>query len=625
MAVLGVIADDFTGATDIAGMLVKGGMRTIQTIGVPAKGMIPDDVDAVVVALKTRSIAAKDAVAQSLDALKALQAAGCVRFFFKYCSTFDSTDAGNIGPVGDALLEALGAKQAIYCPAFPENGRTIFFGHLFVGDVLLSDSRMRHHPLNPMTDASLVRVLARQTEHKVGLVALKQVQAGSATLRAALDKLAADGVRHVVVDAVADTDLGIIGEAVGDDLLVTGGSGVALGLPAAYRRRGLLAHKANADTLPKITGAAAVLAGSCSAATLGQIAAFKGPHLHLDTDAICRGEAVADKALAWAKDKLGNGPILLSASEDPDAVKALQAKYGVEKSSHAIEKTMAALAKGLVAAGVAPPGRGRRRNLGRRGRRARRDGAAHRPGDRSRRAVDGIGRRQAAPAGAEVRQFRRARFLHQGVPASMSSTESKTRDAICALGAKLAARGLCPGTSGNISARVADGWLMTPTNSSLGELLPGQLSKIDLSGKHVAGDPPTKEALLHRSVYDVRPKDGAIVHLHCTHAVAISCLDPSCHHNKESTLPPITPYFVMRVGKLPLVPYFKPGDPKLADAIRDYAKGHRAVLLANHGPVVAGTSLSAASASIEELEETAKLHLLLQGFKVRLLSDAQVT
>ena len=176
------------------------------------------------------------------------------------------------------------------------------------------------------------------------------------------------------------------------------------------------------------------------------------------------------------------------------------------------------------------------------------------------------------------------------------SKEDKAREAVCALGAKLAARGLCPGTSGNISVRIADGWLMTPTNSSLGELDPAQLSKLDSNGKHVGGDPPTKEALLHRSVYDVRPKDGAIVHLHCTHAVAISCLDPSCHHNKETTLPPITPYFVMRVGKLPLVPYFKPGDPKLADAIRDYAKGHRAVLLANHGPVVAGSSLSAASA-----------------------------
>jgi uncharacterized protein YgbK (DUF1537 family) len=352
MAILGIIADDFTGATDIAGMLVKGGMRTIQTIGLPAQGTIPDDVDAVVVALKTRSIAAKEAVTQSLDALKALQAAGCARYFFKYCSTFDSTDQGNIGPVGDALLEALKGKQAIYCPAFPENGRTIFFGHLFVGDLLLSDTHMRHHPLNPMTDSSLVRVLARQTRHKVGLVPLKQVQAGSASLRAALDKLAADGVRHVIVDAVADTDLGIIGEAVGDDLLVTGGSGVALGLPAAYRRRGLLAHKAGADALPKVGGASAVLAGSCSAATLGQIANFKGAHLALDTDAICRGEPVSDKALAWAKDKLGNGPILLSASDKPEAVKALQQKYGVEKSSHAIEGTMATLAKGLVAAGV---------------------------------------------------------------------------------------------------------------------------------------------------------------------------------------------------------------------------------------------------------------------------------
>ena len=228
MAILGVIADDFTGATDIAGMLVKGGMRTIQTIGVPSAGTITDDVDAVVVALKTRSIPAKEAIAQSLAALKALQAAGCVRFFFKYCSTFDSTDAGNIGPVGDALLDTLKARQAIYCPAFPVNGRTIFFGHLFVGDLLLSDTHMRHHPLTPMTDASLVRVLARQTKHKVGLAPLRQVQSGSAALRSALDKLAAENVRHVVVDAVADTDLGIIGEAVGDEALVTGGSGVAL-------------------------------------------------------------------------------------------------------------------------------------------------------------------------------------------------------------------------------------------------------------------------------------------------------------------------------------------------------------------------------------------------------------
>jgi len=186
----------------------------------------------------------------------------------------------------------------------------------------------------------------------------------------------------------------------------------------------------------------------------------------------------------------------------------------------------------------------------------------------------------------------------------MSTTETKMREQICALGAKLAARGLCPGTSGNISARIADGWLMTPTNSSLGELEPGQLSKIDLSGKHVAGDPPTKEALLHRSVYDVRPKDGAIVHLHCTHAVAISCLDPSCHHNAETTLPPITPYFVMRVGKLPLV---------------------RAVLLANHGVVAVGASLQAAVILAMEVENLAGqyLDLLAAGLKPVLLNKRE--
>jgi uncharacterized protein YgbK (DUF1537 family) len=352
MAVLGVIADDFTGATDIAGMLVKFGMRTIQTIGVPPRATVPDDVDAVVVALKTRSIPARDAIAQSLSALDALRGAACVRFFFKYCSTFDSTNDGNIGPVCDALLDALAARQSIHCPAFPVNGRTIFKGHLFVGDVLLADSHMRHHPLNPMTESNLVRVLQRQTRHKVGLAMYDRVQAGAASLRDTLDRLARDGVRHVVVDAVADSDLGIIGEAVGDDTLVSGGSGVALGLPAAYRRRGLLAHKSDVDALPRVEGAAAVLSGSCSAATLGQIASFKGAHLALDTDAICRGENVATAALDWARGRLGNDPILVSASDKPEAVKALQAKYGVEKSSQAIEKTMARVARGLVEAGV---------------------------------------------------------------------------------------------------------------------------------------------------------------------------------------------------------------------------------------------------------------------------------
>ena len=204
------------------------------------------------------------------------------------------------------------------------------------------------------------------------------------------------------------------------------------------------------------------------------------------------------------------------------------------------------------------------------------------------------------------------------------NSDSKARDAICATGAKLAARGLAPGTSGNISVRIEDGWLMTPTNSSLGDLDPARLSHIDATGKLVTGDAPTKESFLHRAIYDVRSKDMAVVHLHSTHAVAVSCLDPGHHHSAACVLPPLTPYFVMRVGSLPLVPYFRPGDLALAEAIRDYARGHHAVLLANHGPVVAGTTLAAATAAIEELEETAKLHLLLQGLKLRLLTPAQV-
>lgn len=204
------------------------------------------------------------------------------------------------------------------------------------------------------------------------------------------------------------------------------------------------------------------------------------------------------------------------------------------------------------------------------------------------------------------------------------SAEDAARDAICRVGRSLAAKGLAPGTSGNISVRLADGWLLTPTNAALGDLDPGRLTRLDGEGRVVSGDPPTKESFLHRAVYDVRPGDGAVVHLHSTHAVAVSCLDPEHHHSPDSALPPITAYFVMRVGTLPLVPYFRPGDLRLAEAVRERARGHQAVLLANHGPVVAGTSLSAAVAAIEELEETAKLHLLLRGMRVRHLTDAQI-
>jgi ribulose-5-phosphate 4-epimerase/fuculose-1-phosphate aldolase len=201
-------------------------------------------------------------------------------------------------------------------------------------------------------------------------------------------------------------------------------------------------------------------------------------------------------------------------------------------------------------------------------------------------------------------------------------SDSKMRDAICAMGKSIFQRGLTFGSSGNISVRTDDGWLMTPTNVSMGDLDPARLSKLDQNGRLLSGDTPTKESFLHRVMYDERPKSGAVIHLHSTHSVAVSCLadvDPA------DVLPPITAYYIMRVGKLPLVPYFPPGDLGLAEAVRPLASRHHAVLLANHGPVVAGDTLSAASGAIEELEETAKLFLMLKNHKTRFLTPEQVS
>ena len=234
---LGCIADDFTGATDLANNLVRGGMRAVQTIGVP-RDMLAEPADAVVVALKSRTVPAAEAVRQTLAALAWLRRAGCRQVYFKYCSTFDSTPAGNIGPVTEALMDALDCGFTISCPAFPENGRTVFKGYLFAGDVPLNESGMRHHPLTPMTDANLVRVLSRQTNGTVGLVAHATVEQGAVAIRSAMTALKEQGHRYAIVDAVSDPQLLAIGEAAERHTLITGGSGVAMGLPANFRRAG---------------------------------------------------------------------------------------------------------------------------------------------------------------------------------------------------------------------------------------------------------------------------------------------------------------------------------------------------------------------------------------------------
>ncbi len=348
---LGCIADDFTGATDLAGILVRNGMRTVQTIGVPDGADI--DADAVVVALKSRTIPADEAVHQSLAALRYLRACGANQFLFKYCSTFDSTAAGNIGPVAEALMKELGVAFTYFCPALPENGRTIFKGHLFVGDTPLHESGMRDHPLTPMNDSNLVRVLAAQSTQSVGLIAHHAVHAGPQSLVQAMDACAQAGHSLAIIDAVVDEDVITIAKASRDMTLVTGGSGIAIGLPQNFRDAGLLGDEP-ANQLPAIGGLAAVIAGSCSLATQEQVRIMSAscPSFCVDPIAVANGQDVAANALEWAATRIESGPVLVYATASAQDVAAAQSALGVAEAGALVEQTLARVAKGLVEQGV---------------------------------------------------------------------------------------------------------------------------------------------------------------------------------------------------------------------------------------------------------------------------------
>ena len=348
---LGCIADDFTGATDLANNLVRAGMRVVQTIGVPTGPLAAGaDADAVVVALKSRTIPAAEAVAQSLAALRWLQSSGAQQIYFKICSTFDSTAQGNIGPVTEALMDALGASFCVATPAFPDNGRTVFKGHLFVGDVLLSDSGMRDHPLTPMTDANLMRVLQAQSQRQVGLLDHHTVAAGPAALRQRMQELQAQGQQLAIADAVNNEDLMRLGLALAGAPLVTAASGVAIGLPQNFG----ISPSTKASQLPATRGACAVVSGSCSQATNRQVAYFiqhGGAALAVDALGVAQGSPVAEEALAWAafaQSQHPTQPLLIYSTAEPAAVRAVQQQLGVDKAGKLLEDTLAHIALGLV-------------------------------------------------------------------------------------------------------------------------------------------------------------------------------------------------------------------------------------------------------------------------------------
>lgn len=344
---LGCIGDDFTGSSDLGNTLVRAGMRVVQYSGTPTGPAAPD-VEAGIVALKSRTMPVDDAVRLSLEALDWLRAQGCRQFLFKYCSTFDSTPQGNIGPVAEALADALGAERVIVCPAFPATGRTIFQGHLFVGDRLLSESGMENHPLTPMTDPDLRRWLGRQVRAGVGHVPVATVWQGADAVRAAL---AAQDHRLVVTDAIRDEDLVTLGQAVADQVLLTGGSGIALGLPGNFRTRGLLS--AEGPGWRGQPGPVAALSGSCSRATRGQVArhiADGNPAMEIDPEAVMAGRMTARQAANWAVAQAGL-PLIYS-SADPDAVRAVQQRHGTEGVAQRLDAFFADTARLLVEQGV---------------------------------------------------------------------------------------------------------------------------------------------------------------------------------------------------------------------------------------------------------------------------------
>jgi uncharacterized protein YgbK (DUF1537 family) len=352
---LGCIADDYTGASDLANTLTRCGLRTVQTIGIPADDLALPEVDAVVVSLKSRSIDAGVAVERSRAAEKWIRGRGAEHVLFKICSTFDSTDKGNIGPVMDALRADSGDAIVLVTPAFPETGRTVYQGNLFVGAVPLSESPLKDHPLNPMHDSNLVRVLAKQSATKVGLLDLATITRGPEAVGKRLDDLAAKGFGAAIADAVFGLDLETIGAVALTHRVSVGASGLGLGLARALVASGrVAAQTACATADDAVGGAQACLAGSCSQATLQQIAAAEKimPVLRLDPEKIIAGPAEVQSALAWAKDRLGKGPILIASSATPDQVFAVQARHGRDAAGHAVEQAMADIAEALVQAGV---------------------------------------------------------------------------------------------------------------------------------------------------------------------------------------------------------------------------------------------------------------------------------
>ena len=347
---LGIIGDDFTGSSDIANNLKKSGMQVSMYAGIPT--LLPSEIkkeltDAAVIALKTRTIPIEEAISESLKALSWLKDCGCEQFIFKYCSTFDSTKKGNIGPVADAIMKELNTDFTIACPSFPDAGRTVYFGHMFVNGKPLNESGMENHPLTPMTDHNLVRWLNYQTKDNVGLIDFQTISKGANSIKERIQTLKTDGYKYAIVDTIKNDDFDIICNGVKDLPFLTGGSGIALGLPKIYKDRGLLS--ATNFEIPKNNSNAIILSGSCSVATINQINIYKenNPSLYVSPDEVINNEDLVEKVFSWIKDNETLSPLVYSSS-DTKTVTEKQKQYGQEILANKIENFFELLSKKLV-------------------------------------------------------------------------------------------------------------------------------------------------------------------------------------------------------------------------------------------------------------------------------------
>ena len=347
---LGIIGDDFTGSSDIANNLKKSGMQVSMYAGVP--NLLPEETkkeqtDAAVIALKTRTAPIEDAIRESLEALSWLKDCGCEQFIFKYCSTFDSTKKGNIGPVTDAIMKELNTDFTIACPSFPDAGRTVYFGHMFVNGKPLNESGMENHPLTPMTDHNLVRWLNHQTKNNVGLIDFQTISKGADSVKEKIETLKTNGYKYAIVDTIKNDDFDIICNGVKDLPFLTGGSGIALGLPKIYKDRGLLS--ASNFEIPKNNSNAIILSGSCSVATINQINIYKenNPSLYVSPDEVINNEDLVEKVFSWIKVNETLSPLIYSSS-DTKTVSEKQKQYGKEMLANKIEDFFELLSKKLV-------------------------------------------------------------------------------------------------------------------------------------------------------------------------------------------------------------------------------------------------------------------------------------